>query len=118
MIVLELLVPVQVLVPLAGVQHDAGEEEHPGDKGRPAHVLLPARRSGETPRQRLWVIPEGCVAGVACATLRNRPPALHVVVTGRNAPQELLDLADLVTEMKPLKHPFEQGERAQPGIDF
>ena len=52
------------------------------------------------------------------AALRARPPEVHVVVTGRNAPDELLALADLVTEMKSVKHPFERGLPAQPGIDF
>ena len=50
--------------------------------------------------------------------LQDRPGHVHVVVTGRNAPKELLALADLVTEMKSVKHPFEHGARAQPGIDF
>src|SRR3954463_1801508 len=50
--------------------------------------------------------------------LRRRPPHVNVVVTGRNAPDALLDIADLVTEMKSIKHPFEQGRRAQVGIDF
>jgi cob(I)alamin adenosyltransferase len=51
-------------------------------------------------------------------TLRERPPHVHVVVTGRNAPEELIALADLVTEMKAIKHPFAQGVPAQKGIDF
>jgi cob(I)alamin adenosyltransferase len=51
-------------------------------------------------------------------TLRRRPPFVHVVVTGRNAPEELIAEADLVTEMRSLKHPFEHGATAQPGIDF
>jgi len=51
-------------------------------------------------------------------TLRNRPPDLHVILTGRDAPQELIDFADLVTEMREVKHPFQQGIKAQPGIDF
>jgi cob(I)alamin adenosyltransferase len=51
-------------------------------------------------------------------TLRNRPPDLHVVLTGRDAPQALIDYADLVTEMREVKHPFESGIKAQPGIDF
>ncbi|MBI3768384.1 MAG: cob(I)yrinic acid a,c-diamide adenosyltransferase [Deltaproteobacteria bacterium] len=51
-------------------------------------------------------------------SLRSRPTYVHVVVTGRNAPEELVALADLVTEMRPVKHPFEHGVRAQPGIDF
>ena len=43
----------------------------------------------------------------------------HVIVTGRNAPQGLIDVADLVTEMTLIKHPFrEQGVKAQPGIEF
>src|SRR3990172_2841400 len=50
--------------------------------------------------------------------LKNKPPALHVVLTGRDAPQELMDLADLVTEMREIKHPFAQGIKAQKGIEF
>jgi cob(I)alamin adenosyltransferase len=52
------------------------------------------------------------------ATLRERPPHVHVVLTGRHAPEALLAAADLVTEMKSHKHPFEKGEKAQPGVDF
>lgn len=52
------------------------------------------------------------------AVLCHRPPDVHVVITGRNAPEELLALADLVTEMRSVKHPFERGLPAQPGIDF
>ena len=52
------------------------------------------------------------------ATLRARPAHVHVVITGRNAPDELVELADLVSEMKSVKHPFEKGVSAQPGIDF
>jgi len=47
-----------------------------------------------------------------------RPANLHLVITGRNAPDELLEYADLVTEMKVIKHPYEQGIQAQAGIDF
>jgi len=50
--------------------------------------------------------------------LRNRPPALHVVVTGRNAKPELVEAADLVTEMTQIKHPFRAGVKAQKGIEF
>jgi ATP:corrinoid adenosyltransferase len=52
------------------------------------------------------------------AVFRERPPHVHVVVTGRNAPDEMIALADLVTEMRSVKHPFEQGLPAQPGVDF
>ena len=47
-----------------------------------------------------------------------RPPEQHVVITGRNAPQALIDAADLVTEMTLVKHPFRAGIKAQAGIEF
>ena len=47
-----------------------------------------------------------------------RPPQLHLVFTGRNALPKLIDAADLVTEMKLIKHPFKQGIKAQVGIEF
>ncbi len=50
--------------------------------------------------------------------LRARPEGVHVVVTGRGAPQALVDAADLVTEMKEIKHPFKNGIKAQKGIEF
>jgi cob(I)alamin adenosyltransferase len=50
--------------------------------------------------------------------LRRRRPALHVVVTGRNARDELVNLADLVTEMKLVKHPYRAGVKAQKGVEF
>ena len=48
----------------------------------------------------------------------NRPEGKHVIVTGRNAPQALIDAADLVTEMAVVKHPFRSGVKAQAGIEF
>lgn len=50
--------------------------------------------------------------------LRNRPPMQHVVITGRGGPAEILEEADLVTEMKQVKHPFRNGIKAQPGVEF
>ena len=52
------------------------------------------------------------------AALKARRKDLHVIVTGRNAKQELLDAADLVTEMTPVKHHFAAGVKAQEGIEF
>ena len=43
---------------------------------------------------------------------------LHLIMTGRNAPAELVEAADLVTEMKEIKHPFQAGIYAQQGIEF
>jgi cob(I)alamin adenosyltransferase len=54
----------------------------------------------------------------AVAAFKGRPAHVSVVVTGRNAPEALLDAADLITEMRSLRHPFEHGRKAQPGIDF
>ncbi len=50
--------------------------------------------------------------------LRNKPIDKHVIVTGRNAREELIELADLVTEMELVKHPFRSGVKAQAGIEF
>jgi cob(I)alamin adenosyltransferase len=52
------------------------------------------------------------------AVLKARPPMKHVVVTGRNARDELIEAADLVTEMEQVKHPFRSGVKAQRGIEF
>jgi cob(I)alamin adenosyltransferase len=50
--------------------------------------------------------------------IHDKPPTLHLVMTGRGAPQALIDAADLVTEMSPIKHPYDQGIKAQRGIEF
>jgi cob(I)alamin adenosyltransferase len=50
--------------------------------------------------------------------LRDRPPWVEVVLTGRQAPPELVELADLVTEMRPLKHYYEAGVKARRGIEW
>jgi len=52
------------------------------------------------------------------ATLADRPGAQHVVITGRDAPQQLLDAADLVTEMTKVKHPMDAGRKGQKGIEW
>ena len=50
--------------------------------------------------------------------LRNKPRDTHVIVTGRNAKDELIEIADLVTEMTEIKHPFRAGVKAQAGVEF
>lgn len=50
--------------------------------------------------------------------LKNKPDALHVILTGRNAKKEIIELADMVTEMKEIKHPFKKGVWAQKGIEY
>jgi cob(I)alamin adenosyltransferase len=61
-----------------------------------------------------YLTPETVIAGLA-----QKPDLSHVILTGRGAPQSLIDVADLVTEMTLIKHPYrEQGIKAQPGIEF
>ncbi len=50
--------------------------------------------------------------------IENKPEKLNIIITGRNAPQEIMDVADTVSEMVPLKHAFEGGIQAQKGIEF
>lgn len=85
-----------------------------------------AKRMMAEPGLGLLVLDELCIAlrydylplDEVLAGLAARPAGLHVVVTGRNAPQPLLDAADTVTEMKPVKHHFAAGVKAQEGIEF
>lgn len=50
--------------------------------------------------------------------IQSRPPRLHVLLTGRKMPAQLQEMADLVTEMKEVKHPYQKGVKAQKGIEF
>ena len=52
------------------------------------------------------------------ALIREKPPAMHLVLTGRRAHPKLIEAADLVTEMVAIKHPFEKGIKGQRGIEF
>jgi cob(I)alamin adenosyltransferase len=52
------------------------------------------------------------------ALVRSKPAELHLVLTGRGAPAELIEVADLVSEVQPIKHPLERGIKAQRGIEF
>ncbi|RJK98984.1 cob(I)yrinic acid a,c-diamide adenosyltransferase, partial [Paracoccus siganidrum] len=57
-------------------------------------------------------------AEVVAFLAAEKPPMTHVVLTGRNAPEALVEAADLVTEMTLVKHPFRAGIKAQPGVEF
>jgi len=52
------------------------------------------------------------------ATIAGRPPKVNIVATGRDAPQELIDIADTATEMRKIKHAYDQGILAKKGIDY
>jgi cob(I)alamin adenosyltransferase len=85
-----------------------------------------ARQMMADPSYRLILLDELNIAlrydylpiGEVAAALAARRPDLHVVVTGRNARDELIAVADLVTEMTLVKHPFRDGVKAQAGIEF
>lgn len=51
-------------------------------------------------------------------TIKSRPKHIHLVITGRSAKQEIMDMADLVTEMKPIKHYYDEGIPAVLGVEF
>jgi cob(I)alamin adenosyltransferase len=99
------------------------------EKDRQAVVLawLEALKHLQDPDRKLVVLDEVNVAlklgylslDDLLAGLRQRPPLTHVALTGRGAPAALIDAADLVTEMRMVRHPFrEQGVRAQLGIEY
>lgn len=52
------------------------------------------------------------------AVVQQRPPYLNMILTGRNAPKQIKEIADLVTEMREIKHPYQKGILAQPGVDY
>lgn len=58
------------------------------------------------------------IAEVLAFLAEEKPPLTHVVLTGRNAKEPLIEAADLVTEMTLIKHPFRAGIKAQPGVEF
>ena len=59
-----------------------------------------------------------CPLDEALKAFAAKPEMKHVIVTGRNAPDALIEAADLVTEMTMIKHPFRSGVKAQAGIEF
>jgi len=58
------------------------------------------------------------VADVVAFLMTEKPEMTHVILTGRNAKDELIEIADLVTEMELIKHPFRSGVKAQKGVEF
>ena len=85
-----------------------------------------ARRIIEAGEHRLVVLDEvtypvtwGWIDGdEVAAVLRDRPSAVNVVLTGRDAPAALIEVADTVTEMRSVKHAYDRGIRAKKGIDY
>jgi cob(I)alamin adenosyltransferase len=81
---------------------------------------------GDSPAYSLIILDELNIAlsygylpvGEVLEAVRNKPRELSICITGRGAPQELIDVADTVTEMKPIKHAFDAGIQARRGIEF
>ena len=118
------------------LQLGKGFVKHMGDQKPFEEHAAAAREAVRTARERLAsgaydvVILDELVyaidyAGVQLVSLEEvlglvdaRPPAVHLVLTGRNAPQALIDRADLVTEMTEIKHPWQRKIPAQEGVDY
>lgn len=96
------------------------------DRALAARSWAVARAALADPRQRMVVLDEIAIAlrdgtlavGDLLEALAARPAAQHVVATGRGAPEALIAAADLVTEMRLVKHPFRAGIKGQPGVEF
>ncbi len=99
-------------------------EEREEAKGYYGALLEEAfRRGGEADLLVLDEALGACAAGLLeearlLELLAGRPEGLEVVLTGRDPSQALLDAADYVTEMRPIKHPYERGVPARPGIEY
>src|ERR1700738_1114467 len=101
-------------------------QDRAGDMEAAAAAWAKARELIADPKLKLLVLDELNIAlrydylavGKVVTTLRARRPDLHIVVTGRNAKPEMLEAADLVTEMSLVKHHFAAGVKAQEGIEF
>jgi len=96
------------------------------DKAAAAEGLARGRALVESGEYDLVVLDELCTAlyfellelDDVLAMLAARPPAVELVLTGRRAPERLIAAADLVTEMRPLKHYYDAGVHARPGIEY
>lgn len=66
----------------------------------------------------LNAVNDGLISQISLIRLIRQRNATHIILTGRNAPKELIDMADLVTEMKNVKHPYDSGKKAVLGLDF
>ena len=89
------------------------------------HTQLLRQAFADTQHLRMLVLDEimaACTTGMVdtdelVSLIQARPPELEVVLTGRNPPQALLDLADYITEMKKIRHPYDKGITARRGIE-
>jgi len=105
------------------IDDDIPEEEH---KKAAANALERARAAFHCGKYKLVILDEinnaidlGLISAVdVVRLLKEKPAGLNVILTGRGATSEIIEMAHLVTEMKEIKHPFRQGFKAKRGIDF
>ena len=101
-------------------------EERAAEARRSLNLLIQAEELAHQRGCRLLVLDEACGAVSAgllplsalLETLDRLPPETEVVLTGRDPAPELLDRAHYVTEMKKIRHPFDRGLKARPGIEY
>jgi len=107
----------------AGPWNRASQEEHRQAAQEALRIAEEKLKSGEF---RMVILDEvlGAIRAGLVTTqqlldlIRSKPPSVHLVLTGRDAPREIIDAADLVTEMRIIKHPYERGIVAQKGVEF
>ena len=103
-----------------------GAEPHPEDVALAAETLAVGREKVLSGAYDMVILDEvnyavdyGLVpVGQVVELIRAKPESVHLVLTGRNARPEVVEAADLVTEMREIKHPFQKGIKAQRGVEF
>ncbi|MBE0465617.1 MAG: cob(I)yrinic acid a,c-diamide adenosyltransferase [Candidatus Desulforudis sp.] len=110
----------------AGFVHPGEEQGLSRHREAAGQALAEARAALQSGLHDLVILDEAlCALGLSLVSLEElltlislRPPGMHLVLTGRGAPPEIVARADLVTEMREVKHPYHAGIAAQRGIEF
>lgn len=109
-----------------GFVRGAGEEETLAHRAAAQKALEDARKEMVSGKWDMLILDE-IIYAVGFKLLKEedllelisaKPPAMHLVMTGRKAPESLIEKADLVTEMKEIKHPYSLGIKAQKGVEY
>lgn len=115
------------IIPMGrGFIHIGGEGPGPADKKAVKKAWDTFKKEMQAGQYDMIILDEiNCVLGYNLLDLKEvleelerKPEEMHIVLTGRDAPAGLIEAADLVTEMKEIKHPFQKGIKAQKGIEF
>lgn len=111
-----------------GLHHFIGNSKNidPKEKTQAKAALAAARKDITSGKYDLVVLDEinyACYFGLikpedVVRLIKDKPPQVELILTGRHAPKQIIAIADLVTEMKKIKHPFDQGIVARKGIEY